>query len=34
VELHLGYKTFGSLSNDFLKDRSDFGFSYLDSDTV
>lgn len=34
VELHLGYKTFGSLSNDFLKNRSDFGFSYLDSDTV
>jgi hypothetical protein len=34
VELHLGYKTFGDLSNDFLKDRSDFGFSYLDSDTV
>lgn len=34
VELHLGYKTFGNLKNDFLKDRSDFGFSYLDSDTV
>ena len=34
VELHLGYKTFGSLSIDFLKNRSDFGFSYLDSDTV
>jgi hypothetical protein len=34
VELHLGYKTFGSLSNNFLKNRSDFGFSYLDSDTV
>jgi hypothetical protein len=34
VELHLGYKTFGYLSNDFLTNRSDFGFSYLDSDTV
>lgn len=34
VELHLGYKTFGDLSNDFLKNYSDFGFSYLDSDTV
>jgi len=34
VELHLGYKTFGNLDNDFLKNRADFGFSYLDSDTV
>jgi hypothetical protein len=34
VELHLGYRTFGDLSNDFLNDRSDFGISYLDSDTV
>jgi hypothetical protein len=34
VELHLGYRTFGNLASDFLKDHSDFGFSYLDSDTV
>jgi hypothetical protein len=34
VELHLGYRTFGNLASDFLKDLSDFGFSYLDSDTV
>ena len=34
VEIHLGYKTFGNFESDFLKNRSDFGFSYLDSDTV
>lgn len=34
VELHLGYKTFGNLENNFLKNRGEFGFSYLDSDTV
>ena len=34
LELHLGYKTFGNLDSGFLKDRADFGFSYLDSDTV
>ena len=34
VELHLGFRTFGNLDNNFLKDRADFGFSYLDSDTV